>query len=310
MLVTLYLRHVIRKMASVRSDYIPSLPYYRAEDFGLKAEKFSFVSDGRVLCGFKYKNAKGPFKAAITLFHGVGAGHRAYLREIAMLASNGYLVYAFDNTGSGESEGRDVISLTHVNRDLEAYFAYLDADKESIGLKRYAVGHSWGGYAALMASEPKYGVSKIVSIAGFTRCSTELASYKGGKVNKLLDFFLAMALWSFDFKYGNASVFKPLRKSAAKVFYIQGKNDKMVSLAAGYDSLFAEFAGNGRFSFLLCEGKDHQPHHTKESEKYYLECMERKILSPYSDNYGGMDIARATEIDPKIAKRIIDFLES
>jgi pimeloyl-ACP methyl ester carboxylesterase len=68
-------------------------------------KNFSFVSGRWMLSGSRYFVGNWPYKALVVFYHGIGAGRNAYVQPICDLAKQGYLVYAFDNTGSMQSEG-------------------------------------------------------------------------------------------------------------------------------------------------------------------------------------------------------------
>ena len=86
-----------------------NLKYLKAKNFdNLNAHPISSKSDeGQTLNGFLYSGAKiDKYKALIVFSHGMGAGHLAYTTEINYFAQKGYLVLAYDNTGTCESEGK------------------------------------------------------------------------------------------------------------------------------------------------------------------------------------------------------------
>jgi hypothetical protein len=57
--------------------------------------------------------------------------------------------------------------------DEKAFYSLAGSGSQSPGIDRYSVGHSWGGYAALVSGMPEYKVKKIVSISGFNSVSDE-----------------------------------------------------------------------------------------------------------------------------------------
>jgi pimeloyl-ACP methyl ester carboxylesterase len=100
LIVSFMKRDVIHRM-----DGSPAFPYWKAKDLGVEEEVFSFLSGRWKLYGSRYFVGKGPYKALVVFYHGIGAGRNAYVQPICDLAKQGYLVYAFDNTGSMQSEG-------------------------------------------------------------------------------------------------------------------------------------------------------------------------------------------------------------
>ncbi|MGN1347223.1 MAG: hypothetical protein ACI4V1_10600, partial [Eubacteriales bacterium] len=88
-----------------RYDENGAVFYFSAADFpGLTAEPYSFSGGaGHTLKGAFYHYGS-PIADRILVFdHGMGGGHRAYMKEIEQLARHGYLVFAYDHTGCMES---------------------------------------------------------------------------------------------------------------------------------------------------------------------------------------------------------------
>ena len=95
------------KRAYARADDTGAVFYFSAADFpGLSATPFSFPArEGHTLSGYFYESEGTPRRRTVIFDHGMGGGHRAYLREIAGLAGAGFRVFAYDHTGCWESEG-------------------------------------------------------------------------------------------------------------------------------------------------------------------------------------------------------------
>lgn len=305
----LFFLHILNKAHGRRYDGFASLRYYTAEGLCLKEKRFSFRSGKWTLSGSKYFPNAAP-KALVVFFHGVGAGRAAYLLEISELVKQGYLVYAYDNTGCVESQGPKIYGVGNVNKDIEAFYSWLEKDQDSYGLARFSVGHSWGGYSALLSSKSAYKVEKIVSISGFMKPSDEYVYYIRQKLFHHLKPLIHVALKLQLGRNGDYDAAKSLEKSNASVLYIQGDEDKTVTLDAGYNSIKKRFGSNRRFSFLLVQGKKHNPYMTKKAEKYLDELGSKGILSPKGDTSLMMDIKAATEEDPVVTKAIFDFLKN
>ena len=111
LIVTIVSLYAFTKMFGRRYDGNPYVHYFTVEDFeGLRAQPFSFYSDGSKLNGYIYRSDlwQGPSKGLIVFSHGFGAGHLAYTTEINYFARNGYKILAFDNTGCVKSEGDSI----------------------------------------------------------------------------------------------------------------------------------------------------------------------------------------------------------
>jgi pimeloyl-ACP methyl ester carboxylesterase len=302
-----YIAKLIKKEVMHRYDGSPALPYYSSKDFSLCEERFKFLSGKYYLSGSRYYANKGPYKALIVLFHGIGSGRNAYIKEIAFLAKAGYLVYAFDYTGSMESQGPAIFGLGQVNRDERAFYACLDQDPLASGLKRYSYGHSWGGYASMLSLNPLYKTEKAVSISGFIRVSDEYVSLVKKHNMKPFQWLIKLNLWFHLGKDGDQSVLPILRKTKGKLYYIQGLEDNAVSPESSGFRLQKEFKGNPNFSFKFVKGQKHCPFLSKEAEDYQHDLGLKHIGRVNSDPSIKMDIEKATAFNEPIMKSIIDF---
>lgn len=299
---------MIRKNLGFRGDGAPQLMYFKGEDFGVYTSPFSFYSGKWELRGERYFLGKGPYKALIVFFHGLGAGHRAYSREISALAKQGYLVYAYDNTGCGISEGTCIGNLAQAALDQKAFFDFLKRDPLAKGLDIYAWGHSWGGYMALTALLPEYGVSKSVSMAGFPSVYQAMVSSSPSSA-KFKNSILLYQKMKFG-KYGNIDVTSLMNQTKAKVLYIQDENDKT---CPSQDCLFhfKKEVKNPNVSFWVTQNKGHQPYWSNASVVYYEELKNKyHIFGIKRDLKHEIDYSLLNQDDPKTMKRIIDFFDN
>jgi pimeloyl-ACP methyl ester carboxylesterase len=291
-----------------RSDGSPAYPYFKASDFGVNEKPFSFHSGPWILRGSRYAFGPGPYKALLVFFHGYGSGRNAYAKPISLFARQGYLVYAFDYTGCMESEGPYIYGLGQVGKDQKAFFEWLDHDPEAQGLDRYVLGHSWGGYAALLASNPVYKVKKIISIAGFNRVSDEYKALIPQEKSKLLFFLTRFYLWVRLGKWGNLAASEVIKKSTCRILYLQGDEDKMVTLAAGMNSLKKDLPDQANLTYEIVPHRGHQCFLTMESEDYVNLIFDKKLDSPESDPNLKMDLEKAGHENKELVQRMFDFL--
>ena len=306
MILVPFVGHLIRKSLSGRADGAPQICYFRGEDYGVRTSSFSFYSGKNRLYGERYFSHDGPYPAVIVFFHGIGAGHRAYSQEISALAKQGYLVYAYDNTGSMMSEGKAIGNISQACVDQSHFFAFLDHDPLAQGLPRYAIGHSWGGYAALTALLPEYHVEKVVSLAGFSSPYAAMAM-SSPAVKKVKRSVLLYQKFAFG-KYGNLDGTDLMENTKAKVLYIQDARDLTCKTEYCYDH-FKTHVHNPNVSFLQTKGKGHQPYWTEESVKYYAELKKHHIFE-FSRNVNEVvDYKRLNQDDPKIMQAIFDFFK-
>ncbi len=303
------LRCAIKKAFGRRYDGYPTLPYYHALDLGIKEERFTFKTQhGWNLSGSRYFEKEGGFAGVIVFFHGLGDGRASYIKTISLLAKAGYLVYAYDNTGCMESEGNEIYCLEHTAIDQEYFFRFLDNDPKAKGLKRFALGHSWGGYGAALSAKPEYKIEKVVDIAGFDS-PLDVALGKFSKsLRPILKPFLYIAFKSISPKYGCIKSSKILKMSNSKVLYIQGDKDEDVTLEQGYKPLHAVFKNNPRFRWIIIKGRKHSVYKSKDAEDYVEKVISKGILSNKVTENIKMDIVRATNENKELWEEIFAFL--
>lgn len=307
MLATILL-FALRKAMACRCDGAPNLDYSFPKDFGMESEPFSFRSGKWLLRGERVL-PKGEPKALVVFFHGLGAGHTAYTQEICALAKQGYLVYAYDNTGCMTSEGATAGFLSQSLLDQKAFFDYLDQQENVRDLPRYAIGHSWGGFTAFGALYPEYRVEKVVSISGFL--SVESVAVESAPALEKFEGILKKALRKGYGKYGNADAVELIKNSSARVLFVGGENDPKVKKTVSYDILEKNFAGNERVELLLVPSAMHQPYWTLEAQAYYHKIKtERHIFDLGFDNGFVVDYKKLNEDEPKVLERIFAFLAS
>jgi uncharacterized protein len=299
-----------KNLTFTRSDGSAAYPYFQAKDFGVSTSYFSFRSGKWMLHGSRYYVGNGPYKGVLIFFHGIGSGRNAYIKPICLFALQGYLVYAFDYTGCMESEGPYIYGLGHVAYDEDAFFEWLDHDEIAQGYERYVVGHSWGGYAALISSKPVYKVKKVISISGFNRVSEELKCLNPKVDSKVLSFLMAFYFRDRNGKYGDLSGSDVLKKSSCDLLYIQGEADSMVPPKAGYLSLQKDLKGRPNTNYFIVPGRGHQVFLSIESEKYINKMFDQKLNSPEGPIGLKMSLEESGNENKELLQTMFDFLSN
>lgn len=146
----------------------PAFTYYQtyedvADDY--KRTEVEFLSEEHLLKGYLY----GPKKAEqlVVISHGMGGGADSYLQEILYFVDRGYKVFAFDNTGSYDSEGDGIGGLSQSLIDLDAALNYIESDETLKKMPILLYGHSWGGYAVTAVLNYHHNIVAAVSVAGY-----------------------------------------------------------------------------------------------------------------------------------------------
>lgn len=308
-----FVKHHLSTYFSFRSDGSPVAPTYFPWEFkDLHYEPFSFYSKGWKINGYSYTYGEKKPKGLIVFHHGLGAGHFSYTALIYDLAKMGYLVYAYDNIGCALSEGERVENMALAAITQKDFYAYLEGDPKAKGLRRYAVGHSWGGFIALCSLGGDYKIEKVISFAGFTSMINILTSRapKGSLIGSGVVGDMRRYLKS---AYGDIALFdalEELKTTDKKVLYIQGDKDEMVSFERNGKAIMDVAKGNKNVSLMVRKGMNHDPFWTKEGERYYLSLVKEKkaFISREREKNVTYDRRLLTENDPEVLKAINDFL--
>ncbi len=311
-----------RKNLFGRCDDSGCVYYFSASDFdGLIAEPYEFTAKaGHRLQGYFYYYGE-PAKGRIVVFdHGMGGGHRSYMKEIEMLASHGYRVFSYDHTGCMESEGACTNGFAQSLSDLNDCLNALKSDERWSGAAFSVVGHSWGGFATLNIPALHPDVTHIVPISGFLSVDAMLEQ----QFSALLTPYRASVRRleeeaNPDFlQYDARNTFE---KMTTKALVIYSADDKVVRAIDHFAPLRRAMMGREeQIEFLLVNGKGHNPNFTEDAVQYkdaffktFMRKLKRREL--VSDEQkrafvASYDWNRMTAQDEAIWQRIFQFLDN
>ena len=313
------IENAYKKVLLSRHDRDDRVFYFSDEDFpGLIKREYPFEnSDGYLLKGTFYYYDNPRTDRIIIFDHGLAPGHRSYMREIETICRSGFVVFTFDHTGSGDSEGEHVRGLCGSLCDLDDCLFVLKGIEELRDKKFIVVGHSRGGYSALniLAFHPE--VSRIVAMSGFVSVEVmhnQLAPAILVPVRKLI-YELER---KYNPEYVNCSAFNALSVSDAPALIIHSADDKTVSARANFGRLKKTFATRPNTYFHLVKDRDHNPTFTKEAVEYKHAffkdlakikkqgtAMSEEECAKFVSSY---DWYKMTEQDETVWKVIIDFI--
>ncbi len=310
-----YTRKLVR-----RYDEDPAVFYYRPEDFEeLQAEPYTFPGgNGQMLRGSFYYYGEKKTDRIVIFEHGMGAGHRAYMKEIEHIAWAGYTVLSYDKTGCADSEGESVRSfaqsvsdLDHCIRSLRSYATYRDS-------RIAVIGHSWGAYATLNIGALHPDITHLAALAGPISMKALLEQSFSGVLKGYLPALLAFER-KFNPDYADLSAVDALGKTRAKALIVHSADDPMVKQSLHFDVLKKAHENRPGTRFLLVSGKKHNPHYTsgavrykdqffadytKKRKKKELETAEQKLA--FRDSY---DFHEMTQQDESLWQEIFAFLK-
>lgn len=299
-----------------------NLKYLKAKNFdNLNAYPISFKSDaGQMLNGFLYSSAKvDKYKALIVFSHGMGAGHLAYTTEINYFAQKGYLVLAYDNTGTCESEGKKLKGFAQGVIDLKAALDYASTREDFKELPILLLGHSWGGYSVcnVYALSPNVEIKGIVAFSPFNSLNKLLADTVKMKTKANIRFMTPF----FDFvnllKFGKAGILRScdtISSNQIPTLVMHGGNDMTVNVKNSPVGLKHRIAENPNARTVLYESKYHNVYLAKDAEQY-LNDIFAKVGSLPADSqeayeiYQGIDYALITKEDLTVMDTANSFFE-
>ena len=311
---------IYRNSMFIRNDNASGIFYFSHEDFpGLQAHPYSFsATAGHNLKGYFY-HYENPIPGRVIVFdHGMGNGHRAYMREIEQLAKAGFLVFSYDHTGCMESGGENTSGFAQSLNDLDACMTALEDEKALEGYTFSVMGHSWGGFSTMniCALHPK--ITHVVSMSGFVSVELILGQMISGIMKPYCKSLLALE-HSSNPHYSHFHAVESLSNTTAQVLLIYSADDSIVSKQVHYDTLYKGLSDKENIHFLLVEGKDHNPNFTTDAVQYKnsffkeLTRREKKKLLDTPEKrqefMASFDWYRMTAQDEKVWSAIIDHFK-
>lgn len=263
---------VSKKVFPRRGDASISIKYQLPSDFkNLNVRKDYFLNNKKArLSLYEYSKKDSKPLGLVLLSHGIGGGHFYLLPLINYLCERGLMVLAFDHYASGTSEGKRIESLAQGGIDVKYALKYIDKHYD---LPLYVLGHSWGGYSVAQGLRFSKKILKCVSLAGL---DSEATMANGPKaLIPLIRTFVRVCGFTKYGKYSFYSTYSAFKKTTAKVLYIQGKMDIVVSpKITGYRYQNA-FKNKENIKVVMMDKKGHAPIVTCESQLAQMKVMKQ-----------------------------------
>lgn len=252
-----------------RCDENGAVFYFSHEDFsGLMREAYAFPSSmGHTLQGYFY-HYDAPVSGRIVIFeHGMGSGHRGYMKEIELLCRHGYLVLAYDHTGCMESGGDDIGGFTQSLVDLNDAISALKADPRFADASFSVVGHSWGGFSTLNIAAFHPDVTHLVAMSGFVSAERVMEQFFHGILS-----FVGKRLCADERAVRPAAAscdaVTSLSATDAAVLILHSKDDPDVSFEKHFSYMRDALSERENIRFVELDGKAHNPSYTEDAVKY------------------------------------------
>ena len=305
----------------IRNDNPNGIFYFSASDFpGLQAESYDFASQmGHDLKGYFYYYAN-PIPGRLIVFdHGMGNGHRAYMREIETLAKAGFLVFSYDHTGCMASGGESCNGFAQSLSDLDACMEALKAEKALEGYSFSVVGHSWGGFSTMNIPALHPEITHVVSMSGFISVKQIVEQTIDGILKPYRKAILALER-QVNERYVDFDAVQSLQGTEAQVLLIYSENDPVVKMSRHCDPLIQALGEKENIRIHLESGKAHNPSYTAEAVRYkdgFFEALQTlrkrgdKVTSEERKSFmESYDWRRMTEQDEKVWDLIVSHLKA
>lgn len=297
---------------------------YRVENFkGLQVEHCSIIANkGHRLAGFKYSREGKTPKALFVMVHGMCGSHKNYMDLCNFFAANGYAVFAYDATGSGESEGKKVGGFAQGLVDLDYVLHYVKALPEYKGLPIVLMGHSWGAFCVSNILNFHPDVKAVVAVSGFDTSAALLEQYAEVNMGKAVTLLMPYIkiyerlCWG---KYADTSACEGFANSKAKVMVIHSTDDPTVFPRVGYDRYYEKFAGNDRFVFKMYTDRGHsypvnsdagRARRTEIKEGYFAVVEKEGEAAGEAYIQSHMDREGCMELDEPLMQEILEIFAS
>lgn len=314
------IKKIYRNNLFIRNDNADGIYYFSASDFpGLQAHAYSFrAGAGHELKGFFYCY-EDPIPGRLVIFdHGMGNGHRAYLREIETLCRGGFLVFSYDHTGCMTSGGPDTGGFAQSLHDLDDCVRALRVESALANRSFSVMGHSWGGFSAMNICALHPEITHVVAMSGFVSVKRILKQTFSGLLKGYIPALYALERQTNP-GYADYDARESLSATDAKVLLISSADDKVVNPAMHFEALKQALSGRENIRFRLEQGKGHNPSYTADAVAYkdtFFAQMTRakkkkQLISPLqqAEFMARYDWLRMTQQDEELWALILSHLK-
>jgi len=284
-----------------------------------------FQSGDANLKGYIY-NASDTAEGLILIAHGIASGADSYLPEIMYFVDNNWCVFAFDGTGTRDSEGKGIRGLPQTKLDVRAALSYINSNTALNGYPIVLYGQSMGGYAVTSVLEDRiYDISAVVCVSGFNSpldiMYWQSKSVAGFCADIMYPFFYLYEKMLFG-KDANAAAIDGINATDTPVMIVYGTADETVPSDIVGIPAYRDKITNKNVIFNECDVEFRNRHATvqltQKAAKYLYEKRAEldELLSRYGNKipetewsafYNGIDKERMNEIDTGYMWSVLDF---
>lgn len=300
---------------------------YKDYDGLIRTESNVTDDDQQTLIGYYYSSQELEPKGVAIVSHGMGGnGHTEYMPIIAEFVKGGYLVFAYDSAGSGETGGFTAEGFPEGIIELERAIAHVTSNEKSASLPIVLFGHSWGGYSVANVLNFCPEISAAVIVAGFNQSEDMLLYSSRRYIGIVADLFKGYMFnyerMKFGSRYTDITAVEGMKNTDAGIMIVYSTDDTTVPYDSAYSVFYEEFADNERFEFVLCTDRGHvYPLYSDGASQYrlgineqyrkYLTESGRRDSTSAEDEYLLQNIDRELyfEVDRELMDRIINLFD-
>lgn len=301
-----------------RSEQKKYSEYLRWADFeDFPRETVTFASGNETLTGYIYGKDK-PAKGLVVISHGLGGYSEGYISETKYFVDNGFMVFAYDNTGSGASTGDSCIGLVQSALDLDNALTFVEQNPVFDGLPICLYGHSWGGFATTAVLNFDHDIAAVASLAGYNDSMQEMA-YVAKSLIGSFSYVERPFVWltlrmTFGDKMNLTAINGINHAVDTAVMIIQGDQDDFVGFDGPCIYNNRDKITRSDVKYVLLEGRKHGDLMMDYSEERmaYMEKLDQEydqILAQYEDEVPD-EVKKAWNdtIDKKLTSRLNEEL--
>lgn len=269
-----------RRMLYTRADFKGDVFYFSSDDFeGLNKSAHTVPSSDRhTLQGYFYYY-DNPLKNRLVVFeHGMGSGHRGYMKEIELLCRHGYLVFSYDHTGCMESGGETTGGFVQSLKDCNDVISNLKTIPELNGYEISVIGHSWGGFSTLNICALHPDIRSIVAMSGFVSVEKVLSQFFSGPLSFAFRKIYQLEKEANPVFIGYNAV-DSLKNSDVTALIIHSDDDKTVSCDKHFGYMMNKLSEKENITFLKVSGKNHNPNYTENAVRYFEAFLKQRARS-------------------------------
>jgi len=203
----------------------------------------SFESGNNRLQGYVYGLEQD--QGLVVVAHGIGGGADSYLSQITYFIDQGWQVFAYDATGSFDSEGKTTKGFPQALIDLDAALSYINTQEAFANLPILLFGHSWGGYAVANALHYDYDMAGVATVSA-ANSPMEIIIEQGESMMGGYIHIQYPYLWLYQrILFGETaslSAVEAINESDVPVLIIHGTEDEFVAYEGS--SIISKFIDN------------------------------------------------------------------